>query len=376
VTIGPGERVVTSRPMLRNLSLRGPEVVPPRWAWFLVALLIPSIACQRAIPPAGQPAPVSQVALARPADAAPRFVAGGTDRIVGLLCGGTLHRLVAGNEALMPGAAPAVDIRAAWFGPDAVIDRWLVRTNDGLAVTTRDLAVPLPGWPAGVDVGPAVFAAGGATLAAAPAGGTDRQVRVWDFEPSKVQPGFAPDGPLLLPVADGATVTFVDLDLTGKYILTVDDQGHIAIHQAPGTKPVYTQTLDPATEGAIRAADLSSDGDWFVVAARRVTVRAWRLPFMSAPLTSFGGVEHVFFAGGVEALVTVDENGLAIRWLLNYGKVKADATAQLDSLTTAVASDAAGRLLVSLTPDGRVRAWPTATLAELEAMTQPLCGGP
>ncbi|HEX7880857.1 MAG TPA: hypothetical protein VF720_15705 [Candidatus Eisenbacteria bacterium] len=339
----------------------------------ILATLALVTACQRATPPAGKPAPVSEVALARSPDAAPRFVSGGTDRIVGLLCGATLHRFVAGNEALSPSSAPAVDIRAAWFGPDPIIDRWLVRTNDGIAVTTRDLAVPMPEWPAGADVGPAVFASGGATLAAAPAGGDDRRVRVCNFEPSKVQPGFVADNPLILPVAEGATVLFVDLDLTGKYILTVDDQGHIGVYQAPGTKPVYTQTLDPETEGTIRAADLSPEGDWFVVSARSVKVRAWRLPFMSAPLTSFGDVTQVFFAGGVESLITVDENGLAIRWLLNYGKVKAEATAQLDSLTTAVTADASGRLLMSLTPDGRVRAWPTATLAELEALTQRVC---
>jgi len=341
-----------------------------------IIVLVGSGGCQRQGAIKNQPVPAQQAALVRPSDASPRFLAGGTDRTIGLLCGSTLHRLVAGNESMTPTEVPASDIRAAWFGPDPLIDRCLVRTTDGIALASRDLAVPLPGWPAGSEVGPAVFASGGATLAAAPDGGADRAIRVWELKPSRVQPGIAPDAPLLLPVAEGATATFVDLDLTGKYVLVVDDQGHIAVYQAPGKKPVYTQTLDPATEGKIVAADLSSEGDWFVVAARNVRVRAWRLPFMSAPLTSFGGVEHVFFAGGVEALVTVDENGLAIRWLLNYGNVKADATAQLDSLTVDVTADAGGRTMFSLTPDGHVRGWDTATLAEFETMTRPICGGP
>lgn len=342
----------------------------------IVSLFVTIVAgCQKQPATALQPLPIRQISRPRVVSATPFFLAGGVDRTIALLCGASLHRITAGNEAMTVVEQPAPDVRAAWFGPDALIDRWLVRTTDGAAVASRELAIPLPGWPNGIDIGPAVFATGGTALAAAPADGPDRDVRLWEFKPSRGQPGFLPERPLVIPLAEGRTARFLDLDITGKYLMVVDDGGRIAIYKTPDTKPAYEQTLDPATEGAIRTADLSPEGDWFVAAARTVRVRAWRLPFMSAPLSSFGDVEHVFFAGGVEALITVDENGLAIRWLLNYGDVKADATAQLDSVNVAVSPDAAGRALFSLTSDGRVRGWATADLVELEAMAAGVCGG-
>jgi len=346
-----------------------------RWtAGVAVGVLLTLVAgCQKAPAPGSQPVPVGQLALKRDAAAPPAFLGGGFDKRMALLCGATLHRITAGNEAMTVADQPALDVRAAWFGTEPIIDRWLVRTADGVAVVARDLAVPLSDWPAGADIGPAVFASGGTSLAAAPVAGADRNVRLWEFEPSRGQPGFLPRRPLIVPLAEGRTARFLDLDISGKYLMIVDDGGRIAIYKAPDTKPAYEHTLDPATEGAIRAADLSPEGDWFVAAARTVRVRAWRLPFMSAPLGSFGDVDQVFFAGGVKALVTVDENGLAIRWLLNYGDVKAEATAQLDSVNVAVASDASGLSLYSLTTDGRVRGWATADLVELEAMGQALC---
>ena len=324
--------------------------------------------------PDSQPVPVGQLTSQRDAAAPPVFLGGGFDKRIALLCGATLHRITAGNEAMSVADQPALDVRAAWFAPEPIIDRWLVRTSDGAAVAARELAIPLPDWPAGADIGPAIFASGGTALAAAPAAGSDRNVRLWEFKPSRDQPGFLPGRPLIVPLAEGRTARFLDLDITGKYLMIIDDGGRIAIYRAPDTKPAYEQTLDPSTEGAIRAADLSPEGDWFVAAARTVRVRAWRLPFMSAPLGSFGDVEQVFFAGGVKALVTVDENGLAIRWLLNYGDVKAEATAQLDSVNVAVASDASGLSLFELATDGRVRGWATADLVELEAMGTGVCG--
>ena len=341
----------------------------------IIGLLVTIVAgCQRQPAPESQPLPVRDLALPRDASAPPAFLAGGFDKHLALLCGGTMHRITAGNEAMTVVDQPAPDIRAVWFGPESIIDRWLVRTTRGAAVASRDVAIALADWPSGADIGPAIFASGGTALAAAPLSGPDRDVRLWEFKPGRAQPGFLPGRPLIVPLTEGRTARFLDLDITGRYLMVIDDGGRIAIYHAPDRKPAYEQTLDPATEGAIRTADLSPEGDWFVAAARTVRVRAWRLPFMSAPLSSFGDVEQVFFAGGVKALITVDEHGLAIRWLLNYGDVKAEATAQLDSINVAVAPDAAGLSLFSLTRDGRVRGWATADLVELEALGAALCG--
>jgi WD40 repeat protein len=200
-------------------------------------------------------------------------------------------------------------------------------------------------------------------VAAAPAGGSDRAVRIWR----------RPDwSPLTLAVTAGRTARHLSWDDSGRYLLVVDDANRVAIYKLPDTKPVYDQVLDPDSEGTITAADLSPDGDWFVLAAEKIRVRSWRLPFLSAPLAAWGRVNAVFFAGGVEALVTYDETGAAIRWLLNNGNVQAGGSAQLGT-AAAWGFDSGGRVLALLDSSGVAGGWRTEDLTGLEAIATPLC---
>jgi hypothetical protein len=324
--------------------------------------------CGRSTPPAeAPPKPVRDVAVARPVTAPPAFVSGGAPGTVGLLCGDTFLRLTAGHESVTLTRGDGWDRAAAHFGEAPEADRFLLRTADGPAWVQQGEARVLPGWPAATPVGVAAVARSGAAVAAAPTDDApDRGVRIWTLPPAAQ--------PTVLPDELGATVTHLAFDEAGKYLLVADDTGRVAIYQLPDRKPVFTQEFDPATEGAILDVDLSPEGDWFVVSANAVRVRSWRLPFMSAPLAGFGRVHTVFFAGSLEALVTVDEAGSAIRWLLNYGQVKPAASALVDS-TLALGHDAAGQALFALRDDGRIRSWRTSDLAELERLPAVLCGG-
>jgi WD40 repeat protein len=213
-------------------------------------------------------------------------------------------------------------------------------------------------------VAAAVFSPDGRTLAVAPGGAAgDRSIRLYTIPPAR---------PLALEPVGPAAAEHLAWDGAGKYLLAAATDGRVAIYQVPKKKPVYRETLDPAVEGRITAADLSPDGDWFVLAAGSIRLRTWRLPFMSAPLKAWGEVRQVFFVEGNAAVVTIDETGSAIRWLVNYGKVKADRTASLGTVRAgAASSDGAG--FFTLDASGRIRGWRSADLEAIAAVDTSWC---
>lgn len=310
------------------------------------------------------PRPIGDLLAARQVAAPPRLLAGATADHAALLCGPSLHRLTNRPNQLETAPGEGRDYLAAWFGAEAEADCFLGTGPEGPAVARGGQAWRLPGWPAGAGVSVAAFSPDGTTLAVAPGGSlADVSVRLYTVPPAT---------PIVLAMEGRATVEHLAWDGTGKYLLTTDDEGEISIFQKPQKKPVYRQKLDPAVEGPITAVNLSPDGDWFVVAANSIRLRTWRLPFLSAPLKAWGEVRQVFFVAGNAAVVTIDETDSAIRWLVNYGKVKSDRSANLGTLrASAVSADGAG--FYTLDTSGRIKAWDASNLEAVEATDSTLC---
>jgi WD40 repeat protein len=178
----------------------------------------------------------------------------------------------------------------------------------------------------------------------------------------------------VLAIASGelGAVTHMVWSADGKTLLVVDDNNRVSIFQPPKAKPVFTQEVDIGTEGRITAVDISSDGDWYLMAAKAIRIRAWRLPFMNAELTAWGTVRRVFFAGDVNEVVTIDATDAAVHWFVNNGNVVADTMEALGDIVT-VGVPMAGNMFFGLDSGGHVRGWRSGNLQPLDEVDRPLC---
>lgn len=346
------------------MALRVRDRVTGAWLFSLPVLSVMAFGCGGGGGRVEPARPVDQLVAARQPAAPPRLLAGGDGAHAALLCGASMHRLTVGPAAVDLTGGAARDAATAWFGADAAADCYLGMGPEGPALARGGQAWRLPGWPAGAGLSAAAFSPDGRLLAAAPSGSTGSSaLRVYPVPPAR---------PLVLNSTGSGVVEHLAWDATGKYLLATRDDGEVTIYQLPKSKPVYRQRLDPAVEGRITAADLSPDGDWFVVAASSIRLRTWRLPFLSAPLQAWGEVRQVFFVDGNAAVITIDETDSAIRWLVNYGKVKSDRTANLGTLrATAVSAD--GSTFFTFDTSGHLKAWRGADLQSVEAADTTIC---
>lgn len=294
----------------------------------------------------------------------PRFVAGGASGDVALICGSSLQRVRSTGEMLTASEETGWDCLAASFGADGSAQRFVVRTGEGPALVEGTQAWLLPGWPRGAAATAAAFSPDGRMLAAAPAGPDPAAaVIVWSLPLKRV---------LTIPPRNGGAVQLLAWSRNSRSLMIADDKGTVVVHRPPKKKPVFVQDSDLAVEGPISAIDISPDGDWIVVAANAIRVRAWRLPFMNTQLKAWGRVERVFFAGESGTVITVDETSAAIRWLVNYGKVRADTSRTLGDIVK-VGAPVGGAFFLGLGRDGSVHGWRSSDLEPLGDLPAALC---
>lgn len=320
------------------------------------ALAATLVACGQGPPrPAGTAAEL--LTRAAPSDTVPVFVGGGAPGNLTVRVGAQQARLEFTNERLTVTGEEAVHLLAAWRDPRGIAERSLARGPNGPLIVEGGQAYELPGWPAGVTAELAAFAPDGRSVVIGLGGsGTPGPVGLWSIPPG---------APKFLG-AEGGTARRMALSLDGRSLILADAANTLSIFRLPKPKPVYSQTYDPASEGRISAVDLSPDGDWFVVAANAVTVRAWKLPFMNAPLQPWGRLKAAFFAGEVGSIITVDETNTAIRWAVNYGNIRAAVTRPLPGIDV-VGAPLAGQFFAGVDSAGVLHAWRSGDLEPLES---------
>jgi WD40 repeat protein len=296
--------------------------------------------------------------------AEPHFVAGGGTGNIAIACDGTIRSLHVAGSRVTSAELPPEDYLAVWFDPAGTGSRFIVRTDQGPVLLEGGQARALPGWPAGISAVAASFSPDGRLLAAAPSVAGDASLIFWKL----------PLNPLLtIPSGDLGVVSLMTWSGDGRSLLVTDRNNRLAIFRPPKKKAVFTQEVDLGSEGRITAIDLSTDGDWYVMAANAIVIRAWQLPFMNAQLKAWGRVEKLFFAGDVAEVVTIDETNAAIHWLVNYGKVHADTTLTLEE-PVALGVPAGGNHFYSLGRDGRVRAYRSGDFTPLGEAEGVMCG--
>lgn len=326
--------------------------------------LVPGLLGLAALVACGPPAPRSVGSAAEhvrrpaPADTLPVFVAGGAPGNLLFRRGANQARLVFSNEQLSVTREEAFELLAAWRDPRGGAERSLGVGPNGPLIVEGGQAYELPEWPPGATAVSAAFTSNGRNLAIGLSGDNlPGPVGVWTIPPGP--PRF-----LGQPGSAGARRFAWSLD--GKCLILADAANELSIFRLPGSKAVYSQRYDPGSEGRIGAVDLSPDGDWFVVAANAVTVRAWKLPFMSAALQPWGKVKAVFFAGEVGSIVTVDETNTAIRWAVNYGDVRAAVSRHLDGMDV-IRAPVAGQFFAGVDSAGILHAWRSGDLEPLQS---------
>lgn len=340
---------------------------PTLWWFGGAALFILALAsCARKPDPAGDVREVPRTA-ARAARPEPRFIEGGAPGDIAISCGSSVYRIETAPGGIVHRPLPAHDYLALWFDPSGSSERSVVASDEGPLLLDGERTTTLPGWPGGVAAAAVAFSSDGSMLAGAPAsGGGDYSgpaLIVWRF-PLRSE--------MVVASEDLGSVTHMVWSADGKTLLVVDSNNRISIFQPLKAKPVFTQEVDPGSEGRITAVNLSADGDWYLMAANAIRLRAWRLPFMNTQLTAWGTVRHLFFAGNVNEVVTIDETDTAIHWFVNSGNVMADTSEALGDVVT-VGVPIGGDIYYGLDASGVVRGWRSGTLQPFGEVATRLC---